>query len=101
MEPQWLMSGLNTIAPVRLTISQDRKAHRGYMVALYPTRLRLRHLTDSMSGHMWWWQREGLRDVEKRLLAEHGTVVRWNGALGVRFILGSPAMGRCDANTIV
>ena len=70
------------------------------MVTLHPTRLRSRHLTDSMSGHTWWWQHEGLGDVEKRFLEEHGTVVRWNGALGVRSIPRGPAMGYCDADAI-
>ena len=40
---------------------------------------------------MWWWQREGANIVEKNLLEEYGTVVRWNGALGVRSILKSRA----------
>jgi hypothetical protein len=39
-------------------------------------------------GHLWWWQSEEAGVVEKRLLEEYGTVARWNGALGVRFLSG-------------
>ncbi|KAF9787520.1 cytochrome P450 [Thelephora terrestris] len=33
-------------------------------------------------GHTWWWRSEEVTVVEKRLLEEYGTVVRWNGSLG-------------------
>jgi hypothetical protein len=46
-----------------------------------------RRLTDSGTGHLWWWQHEEGTVVEKRLLEEYGTVARWNGTLGVRFLL--------------
>ena len=36
---------------------------------------------------MWWWQGEGANIVEKSLLEEYGTVVRWNGAFGVSSFL--------------
>jgi len=33
-------------------------------------------------GHQWYWQREEGNVIEKRLLDEYGTMVRWNGPLG-------------------
>ena len=86
------MSGINGIASLRSTTSQGRGTRRGYMVAMNPVGLKSCYLTDSVTGHMWWWQREGRGTVEKRLLEEYGTVARWNGALGVRFILKSRAI---------
>lgn len=52
------------------------------------------YLTDSGTGHMWWWQREGVSIVEKRILEEYGTVARWNGALGVCSFPNGRAWGR-------
>ena len=40
------------------------------------------------TGHLWWWQLEEARVVEKNLLGKYGTVVRWNGPLGVSFVSG-------------
>ena len=47
-----------------------------------------RHLTNSKIGHIWWWQREEARAVEKSLLEQYGTVARWNGLLGVCVLTG-------------
>ena len=48
---------------------------------------------DPGTGHRWWWVREEARIVEKKLLEEHGTVVRWNGSLGVHSISDSSICG--------
>ena len=46
---------------------------------------RRHHLTRSGTGHLWWWQREEVAVIEKRILEEYGTVARWNGCFGVHF----------------
>ena len=45
-------------------------------------------LTDSGTGHAWWWQREEAGAVDKMILEEYGTVARWNGSLGVHYFPG-------------
>ena len=71
------------------------------MVTLCSAHLKLHHLNDYMTGHLWWWQREGSGTIEKMLLEGYGTVARWNGALGVCFILRSWAVGFCYTNAII
>ena len=66
---------------------QDRRIPLGYMVCLCFVYLKWYCLKDFGTGHLWWWQREEATVVEKNLLNEFGAVVRWNGALGVRFCL--------------
>lgn len=50
-----------------------------------------RYLTDPGTGHLWWWQHEEAKVIEKKILEEHGTIARWNGPLGVGFLYRSPA----------
>jgi hypothetical protein len=50
---------------------------------------------------MWWWERKGASVVERSLLEEYGSVVRWNGALGVRSFLWSQALDHLYANATI
>lgn len=63
------------------------------------------HLIDLGTGHQWWWQLKEALVFEEELLDEYGTIVRWNGALGVRFFLISDAVHsshlRCHLGTTV
>ena len=42
-------------------------------------------LTFPKTGHTWWWTSDEATVVEKKLLEGYGTIVRWNGLLGVGF----------------
>ena len=54
-----------------------------YGISVSPTSSTPHHLTGPGTGHRWWWIREEARVVEKSLIEEYGTVVRWNGLVGV------------------
>ena len=79
------MSGTNYPAHLQSVTSRGRRIHLGYMVSPHPPHAIRRNLTDTGTGHLWWWLREEVSAVEKSLLEEHGTVARWNGLLGVSF----------------
>ena len=82
------MCGINYTAPSQSVTSKDQRIRLGYTVSSRLQNATRRYLTDLWIGHLWWWQHEEARVIEKNLLEEYGTIVRWNGSLGVSFFHG-------------